>query len=143
MSDPHVLPHTDISTQIAARGGRVTRARAAVLEILRAAGHALTHEEIAAELSARGVAHDRVTLYRNLDWLVANELAHRVTGADRVGRYNAAIDEAHGHAHFHCERCNAVFCLEALKPAVAASLPAGFRLDHAELTLHGRCPNCE
>jgi len=134
-------PH-DIAAQIAARGGRVTRARTALLEVLRAAGQALSHEEIAAALAARGVNPDRVTLYRNLDWLVANDLAHRISGGDRTGRFKAASDELQGHAHFHCERCHAIFCLEALQPAVVASLPAGFRVDHAELTLHGRCPNC-
>ncbi|MGB0128731.1 MAG: Fur family transcriptional regulator [Rhodocyclaceae bacterium] len=133
---------SEIPELISARGGRVTRTRTAVLEILRAADHALTHDEIGAQLSAQGIAHDRVTLYRNLDWLVDKGLAHRVAGTDRVGRFNAAADEAHGHAHFHCASCNAVFCLEALQPAVAATLPAGFQLDHAELTLHGRCPNC-
>ncbi|MGB7989106.1 MAG: Fur family transcriptional regulator [Candidatus Methylophosphatis roskildensis] len=137
------MTHDDsIAARIAACGGRVTRPRAAVFEILLGAGRALTHEEIAAELAARGIAPDRVTLYRNLDWLVANGLAHRVSGADRVSRFNAAGDEQHGHAHFQCDQCNAVFCLEALQPAVAASLPAGFSLDHAELTLHGRCPKC-
>lgn len=132
----------DIASQIAARGGRVTRARAAVLEILQGAGHALSHEDIASELAARGFTPDRVTLYRNLDWLVTNALAHRISSADRVRRFKAARDERQGHAHFHCDQCDALFCLEALQPAVAASLPAGFRLDHADLTLHGRCPDC-
>lgn len=132
----------DIADLISARGGRVTRTRGAALEILRAAGRAMTHDEIGAALAARGIDHDRVTLYRNLDWLVEKGLAHRVTGTDRVGRFNAAADEAHTHAHFHCDGCNTVFCLEALQPAVAATLPRGFTFDHAELTLHGRCPNC-
>lgn len=133
---------TNTSSQIASRGGRVTRARTAVLEILQGANRALSHDEIGTELTTRGIAYDRVTLYRNLEWLVSHELAHRVSGPGRVGRYNATKEERHGHAHFHCDQCNAVFCMESLQPAVAAKLPAGFRLDYAELTLHGRCPKC-
>lgn len=135
-------PMSDIPALIAERGGRVTRTRSAVLGILRAAGRALSHEEIAAALGQDGIAHDRVTLYRTLDWLVSHDLAHRVAGIDRVWRFNAAGDERHSHAHFHCEGCGLVFCLESLQPAIAAVLPQGFRLDHAELTFYGACPNC-
>jgi Fur family ferric uptake transcriptional regulator len=131
-----------IATRIAARGGRVTRPRAAVFGVLLDAGRALTHDEIATALVARGVNPDRVTLYRNLDWLVTKGLAHRVTGADRINRFNAAGDEDHGHVHFHCDACKGVFCMESMQPTIAASLPAGFSFDHAELTLHGRCPGC-
>ena len=55
---------------------------------------------------------DRVTLYRVLEWLVDNGLAHRVTDAQRVFRFSAADDTAKGHAshaHFRCEVCARVF----------------------------------
>lgn len=127
---------------IAARGGRVTRTRTAVLGVLFAAGRPISHDEVGVALDAQGVAHDRVTLYRTLDWLVSHDLAHKVSGPDRAWRFNAVRDEAHGHAHFHCERCGSVFCLESLQPAIAATLPRGFHLGRAELTFHGTCPDC-
>ena len=130
------------ATLIAAHGGRVTRTRTAVLEVLFAAGRPMSHDEVGAALDDRGVAHDRVTLYRTLDWLVAKALAHKVAGADRAWRFNAVSDEGHGHAHFHCEHCGALFCLESLQPAIAATLPQGFHLGRAELTFHGTCPDC-
>lgn len=136
----HALP--DPAALITARGGRVTRTRTAVLEVLFEAGRPLTHDEVSHALGQRGVAHDRVTLYRTLDWLVGRSLAHKVSGPDRAWRFNAARDESHGHAHFHCDRCGTVFCLESLQPAIAATLPSGFRLDYAELTFHGTCPAC-
>lgn len=137
-------PITDASRRISAIGGRATRTRAAVLDILSQAGRPLSHDEVASALDTAAVAHDRVTLYRTLDWLVGQSLAHRVAGADRVWRFNATADErhGHGHAHFHCTECGSVYCLEALQPAIAATLPEGFALERAELTFHGRCPNC-
>lgn len=130
------------AVRIAERGGRATRTRVAVLDILSRAGRPLAHDEVAAALAAAAVEHDRVTLYRTLDWLVTHALAHRVAGTDRVWRFSAALDEAHGHAHFHCARCGAMFCMEALQPVVAATLPCGFECERAELTFHGRCPSC-
>lgn len=136
------LALADSAARIAACGGRSTRTRVAVLDILSGAGRPLAHDELGEALAAQGVAHDRVTLYRTLDWLVTHALAHRVAGADRVWRFNATADEAHGHAHFHCRQCGGVFCLESLHPAIAATLPEGFRLERADLSFHGRCPDC-
>lgn len=132
----------DAAQRISDHGGRATPTRTAALETLSLAGQPLSHDEVGAELIARGVQHDRVTLYRTLDWLVSQGLAHRVNGADRVWRFNAVADEAHSHAHFHCGQCHGVFCLESLQPAIAATLPRGFALERAELNFHGRCPKC-
>ena len=128
---------------IAAHGGRVTRIRVAVVEALDEADHPLTHDELAAALTGSGVAHDRVTLYRALDWLVEQGLAHRVAGSDRAWRYGLIRQAAHQHAHFHCDRCGHVFCLENLQPAFALALPGGYHLERAELILHGACPACQ
>ena len=130
---------------IARHGGRVTQIRVALVEVLFAARQALTHDEIAAALTADGIAHDRVTLYRALDWLSEQGLARRVPGSDRSGRFEAVREGSHRHAHFHCERCGQMFCLESLAPAlttVTDALPDGFRLERAELILHGACPDC-
>jgi Fur family ferric uptake transcriptional regulator len=135
-------PKPDAKRRISERGGRVTPVREAVLEALSQAGQPQSHDELAARLAQIGKGCDRVTLYRTLDWLVSQGLAHRVAGADRAWRFNAVADEALGHAHFHCEACHAVFCLESLQPAIAATLPLGFALSRAELNFHGRCPRC-
>ena len=133
----------DAAHRISATGGRATRTRTAVLDILTRAGGPLSHDEIASALTSAAITHDRVTLYRTLDWLVEQSLAHRVAGADRAWRFNAVADETHGHAHFQCNGCGGVFCLESLKPAIAAALPGGFSLERAELTFYGRCPSCK
>lgn len=135
-------PGADSAARIASLGGRATRTRTAVLDVLSAAGQPLSHDEVAAALGDRQVEYDRVTLYRTLDWLLTHALAHRVCGADRIWRFKAAENEAHSHAHFHCAQCGTVFCLETLQPAIAATLPQGFRLDRAELSFHGTCPRC-
>ncbi len=125
---------------IANHGGRVTRTRVAVVDALDASNHPLTHDEVAANLSEAEVPHDRVTLYRALDWLVDKGIAHRVAGSDRAWRYGIVREAPHQHAHFHCSGCGNVFCLEQVQPAFAIALPGGYQLDRAELILHGICP---
>lgn len=127
---------------IAARGGRITRTRLAVLEILQDSGHSLSHDDLAARLSAAAVPHDRVTLYRTLDWLVEQGLAHRIKGPDRAWRFNIGGEKSEHHAHFHCDRCGHVLCLESVRPDERFALPEGYRTDRAELVFHGTCPDC-
>ena len=64
---PHEHPAATDSARelIAAHGGRVTRTRVAVIEALQRSAHPLSHDEIGAALAADGIAHDRVTLYRD------------------------------------------------------------------------------
>ncbi len=120
---------------------RATPARIRVLEVLLGAARALTHHEIEAQLG--DAVADRVTLYRVLEWLVANGLAHKTIDEARNFRFSAAgTREPHlRHAHFHCDACGRVFCLEAVRPA-RPRLPRGFRSSQVELSIHGACAAC-
>jgi Fur family ferric uptake transcriptional regulator len=83
-----------------------------------------------------------VTLYRALDWLVEQQMAHKINGVDRTWRYNAQREHQHQHAHFQCKYCSQIYCLEHLQPAFLFNLPSGYQLEEVELTLQGRCPQC-
>lgn len=122
---------------IEARGAVATAARVQVLAQLLAADSALSHHVLMAEAAAAGQPLDKVTLYRVLDWLVGQALAHSVTGQDRVRRYSAAHA---GHAHFECEQCGRLYCLR--EPAAPPVTPPGFETRRVDLTLHGRCADC-
>ncbi len=140
-----ISPHSTSSHQrLLDVGARVTPAREQVLQMLLQSPRALSHLDIETAARESGLTFDRVTLYRVLDWLVTQGLAHKIEGRDRVWRFNAATVTAteHGHAHFHCSRCGQVFCLEQLQPSFALTLPAGFRFEKAELTIQGVCPAC-
>jgi Fur family ferric uptake transcriptional regulator len=126
--------------RIRAVGARATPARIRVLELLSAAPLPLSHHDVESALGAGSL--DRVTLYRVLDWLVESGLA--VKGADerRVWRFSLVDGGSHGsHAHFHCESCGRVFCLDMPAPA-PPPLPGGFTLRRAALDLSGRCAQC-
>jgi Fur family ferric uptake transcriptional regulator len=126
------------------RGARATRARIDVLAVLLVADEALSHHDVERRL-ARGHDIDRVTLYRVLEWLTAQGLAHKVAGDDRIWRFSVAGHAdggaVHAHAHFACSECGRVICLEEARvPAIA--LPAGFRRREIEVTVKGTCDTC-
>ncbi len=155
MSISSVLPSQTSGASLQAKsliqeaGERPTLSRQVVLEILLNTPRALTHTEIASAAAEAGNALDRVTLYRVLDWLIDKELAHKIASEDRVWRFNALSRDAqnssstHEHAHFQCKYCGQLYCLDELRPAFAFTLPPGFQCEHAELTLRGRCPDCQ
>lgn len=123
-------------------GARVTRQRVEVLAILLAAPRALTHHEVE-DRANRSLGIDRVTVYRVLEWLTLHALAHKIAGDDRVWRFNAA-DEEHEqrHAHFQCNDCGEVICLDQAVAARSVRLPSGYRPQEVELTVKGFCAGC-
>jgi Fur family ferric uptake transcriptional regulator len=129
-------------TMIQELGSRATVARVSVLNVLLSSHYALTHGQIEQALGVKDGEIEKVTLYRVLDWLVHQELAHKIVGADRVWRFNAQRHPVPRHAHFNCNDCGKVFCLENLNPVFAVILPQGFRLQKADLSLQGLCPGC-
>ncbi|MBU0656796.1 MAG: transcriptional repressor [Gammaproteobacteria bacterium] len=144
MTQPDSLPGGELTARnlLQQTHGRVTPARVGVLGILLNANAALSHQEIEQTALRQGLSADRVTLYRALDWLVEQGLAHKIAGADRTWRYNAQAGIPHQHAHFHCKQCEQVFCLENLQPTLLFGLPDGYQIDEVELNLQGSCPDC-
>jgi len=137
-------PYPQSENILQAAGQRPTAARCAVLGVLLEAERALTHLEIGTRLG-EGVQVNRVTLYRVLEWLVQRRLAHKIAGEDRIWRFNALPPEeggGHHHAHFQCNQCSNVSCLEGMSTTFALALPAGFRSQEVELTIRGICDTC-
>ena len=124
-------------------GGRNTEARRNVLACLIAAGRALSHAEIEAQLADTDL--DRVTLYRVLEWLVEQSLAHRVgglSGFDRAMRFAFSRPERRSaHAHFQCVQCGTTMCLDDVA-VPALPVPGGIELQGIELAAFGYCASC-
>lgn len=137
--------------RLRALGARVTQPRLCILACLIDSETPLTHQAVIDRLPVGGEAIDRVTVYRVLDWLVEQGLAHKRAGNDRVFRFSlreheAARAEVHRqHSHFHCSRCERTFCLEdqsAPEPPPPPRVPNGFAVEHVELTVNGVCAEC-
>lgn len=115
-----------------------TPARIAVYATLLAAERPRSHVDIQRELPLL----DRVTVYRVLDWLVHEGLAHRVVDATGIWHFAPSVDQARSeHAHFHCDRCGQFYCLTET-PAPRLTLPPGFIGKKRGLVIGGTCAGC-
>ncbi|WP_052190992.1 Fur family transcriptional regulator [Chitinibacter sp. ZOR0017] len=118
---------------------RQTPARVHILATLLGAQRPLSHQDVQELLEP---SLDRVTVYRVLDWLTAENLAHKLAGDDRVWRFSAA-KAPHHHAHFHCQQCGKFYCLEDIRTDLPMALPKHFVADSVEITVKGLCANCQ
>jgi Fur family transcriptional regulator, ferric uptake regulator len=139
-------PIAAANSLLATLPGRRTRGRSHILAALIAARRALTHTEIEAVLPP-DVVLDRVTLYRILEWLNEHNMVHRVAGADRAVRFafsgdnSAVASKAEMHAHFQCDTCGRVVCLDAVQTKLP-KLENGFTARKADVLVHGQCDQC-
>lgn len=129
----------DTTSRLRATGARVTGARVAILELLTRANRALSHREV--ELALESAHIDRVTVYRVLDWLTGEGLAHKIADDERVYRFSVVGRRDESHAHFKCRACGNVFCLP-VGSALDLQLPQGFRGEEIELSVRGVCAAC-
>jgi Fur family transcriptional regulator, ferric uptake regulator len=138
----HSSTESRAAALLTATGARLTRSRIEVLAALLRTDEALTHHEVERRLRRGRV--DRVTLYRVLEWLTAQGLAHKLSGEDRVWRFSAAgSTHARGtrHAHFECSSCGKVICLDKARLR-SIPLPAGYRRSDVTVTIKGSCDRC-
>lgn len=125
-------------------GAKLTTPRRLILGLLQAAPAPQTHRDVLEGLHTLQLAGiDRVTVYRVLDWLVEQGLAHKAADGQGIFRFSQAqpgmVHES--HVHFRCTRCGGVFCLKDAPPQ-RPKLPKGFRLGGMTVDIRGECASC-
>src|SRR6266478_3544951 len=78
------------------------------------------------------------TVYNCLDALVKCGLVRQVTLDRGATHFCPNMSE---HCHFYCDNCDKVFDI-SLPSKTGLPLPKGFRAEHFEIAIHGRCPAC-
>ncbi len=86
---------------------------------------------------------DKSTLYRNLSTFESAGLIHRVNDHTGIAKYAFGEAASHGkeHAHFVCDDCETVYCVEGT-PAPKLEVPSGFKAKDVETIIRGTCANC-
>lgn len=131
------------SARLRAAGLRVTSTRLDILRILAQAPAPMNAQDVFTTLGVRTA--DRVTVYRTLNSFVRAGLVHRIDPGDRVWRFGLTDTGHADHAHFVCDTCGAVECLE--NAAIRVSVEGDTRQRAARITqrdvyLHGECDSC-
>jgi Fur family zinc uptake transcriptional regulator len=129
----------------AQRGARLTEVRRTVLELILQAGEPIGAYALLDRLKDRSGQSKPPTVYRALDFLLAQGLIHRV---ERLNAFVGCFEEA-DHPHpvqfFICGDCGSVMEVEdaAIGSAVATIAAAtGFVVKQAIVEVEGRCADC-
>jgi Fur family zinc uptake transcriptional regulator len=129
-----------------AHGARLTKLRREVLTILASDHRPLGAYEIMDRLAQQGPRPAPITVYRALDFLIENGLAHRLASR------NAFLACLHNHPagdsvmFLICERCGAVgeSSSQPVKDALAdAAREAGFAPGRPLIEVTGLCAHCQ
>lgn len=131
-----------VADELRGVGLRVTAARVALLETVRAGDH-LDVETIAGGVRDR-VGHISLqAVYEGLHALTAAGLVRRIQPGDSPARFEGRVGD--NHHHLVCRGCGAmqdVDCAAGHAPCLEPVDEAGYLVDKAEVTFWGLCPNC-
>ena len=119
---------------------RATRQREAIASVIRRAKRPLSPQEVLD--AARGAvrALGLATVYRNLKRLVAEGEVEVITLPGESPRYEAR--RSGHHHHFQCTTCRRVYDIPGCPGNLRRMAPRGFRVEHHDVTLYGRCSDC-
>ncbi|MGV9423153.1 Fur family transcriptional regulator [Streptomyces sp. NPDC003656] len=130
------------AAELRGAGLRVTAARVALLDAVRAGDH-LGVEAIADKVRDR-VGHISLqAVYDALHALTAAGLIRRIEPAGSPARFEGRVGDNHHHAV--CRSCGVVVdvdCAVGHAPCLTASDDRGFIIDEAEVVYWGTCPDC-
>lgn len=131
-----------IAEELRGAGLRVTAARAALLDAVRAGDH-LGVEAIAAGVRDRIGQVSLQAVYDALNALTQAGLVRRIEPAGSPARYEGRLRD--NHHHLVCRSCGTVAdvdCAVGHAPCLTPSDDHGFAIDEAEVTYWGLCPGC-
>jgi len=123
-------------------GLRVTAARIALLETVRAGDH-LDVDAIANRVRDRLGSISVQAVYEALHALTAAGLIARIEPAGHPARFEGRVGD--NHHHIVCRSCGTVVdvdCVVGEPPCLTAADDQGFSIDEAQVIFWGLCPDC-
>ena len=124
-------------------GLRVTAARIALLETVRAGDH-LDVDTIANRVRDRLGSISVQAVYEALHALTAAGLIARIEPAGHPARFEGRVGD--NHHHIVCRSCGTVVdvdCVVGEPPCLTAADDQGFSIDEAQVIFWGLCPHCQ
>ena len=119
---------------------RTTRQRTAIKDVIESAKRPLSPQEILDAARDKVTGLGLATVYRNLKLLLAEGAVEAITLSGENPLYEAA--RSGHHHHFQCMNCRRVYDMEGCPGDLRRLAPRGFRVEHHEVTLYGRCSDC-
>ena len=131
-----------IYKKIRSNGGRLTKIRKAIIEILFKSPCLLSSSNITSRLKVRKIRPNRSTMYRELVFLVRNDIITKNTIAHK-DYFELPRDH---HHHLVCVNCNSiqkvVIGKHLQKHEEKIEKENEFKIINHSLEFYGRCRNC-
>ena len=134
-------------TRLSQAGERMTAPRRRVLSLLLETGEPVKAYDLIARFGADGQAAKPPTVYRALEFLERQGMAHRIASisayvactADALGE-----DKVHAAAFLICDCCGAAeeVAVQGGDAFARAAAGAGYAIERTTIEGHGRCPAC-
>jgi Fur family ferric uptake transcriptional regulator len=131
------------TSQLRARGFRMTPQRMVILHVLHHSGEHLSPVEVFEHASRDLPGLTETTVYRTLEFLAENGLAHSARTHSGHLIYEIARQD---HHHLVCRKCGAEIWIDHAQLAkVYNQLEAssGYRFIDSHVTFFGLCPECQ
>lgn len=122
------------------KGLKKTKVRKALIKHFMKMNHAQSYNDLQ---SALVVEIDKSTLYRNLTSFENAGIIHRINDHSGITKYafGESPDKGSEHAHFVCETCKTVYCIESLD-IIQLNVPKGFKTKNVQTIVRGICADC-
>lgn len=135
---------SEILKKLASQGFRITLARKAIIDLLMRKPEPLSAKEIQTEFFEEKIQIDKVTIYRELEFLEKNGVIVPVQFDDRNRRYE--ISTLSHHHHLICERCrrveDVVLQNELGEEELLIEKNKHFKVTRHSLEFFGLCASC-
>jgi Fur family transcriptional regulator, stress-responsive regulator len=134
----------DLEERLREAGLRVTSSRVAVLRVLSEADDHPRVDQVIERVRLSGLSISTQAAYDVCEALRERGLARRIALAGGPARYEARVGD--NHHHLVCRACGLavdVECAVGHTPCLDPADRRGFRLDEAEVTYWGVCPDCQ
>lgn len=122
---------------------RPTVNRILVVDALMHSKHPMSMMDLETQLETL----EKSSIFRVLTLLLQHDVVHAIEDGRGIVKYEMCHGDGHCsvddmHAHFYCEKCHNVYCLEEISlPKV--DLPEGYELKSINFMIKGTCPNCK
>jgi Fe2+ or Zn2+ uptake regulation protein len=135
-------PTRPVAEELHGAGLRVTAARVAILETVRAGDH-LDVEAIATGVRGRLGHVSTQAVYEALHALTAAGLVQRIEPEGSPARFEGRVGD--NHHHLVCRSCGKITdvdCAVGHAPCLEPISSAGYQVEQADVTYWGICPEC-
>lgn len=123
---------------------RVTNCRIDVIDYFIGKSKALSQGDLEKSFKE----YDRVTLYRTLNSFLEAGILHKIPNDTGMATYGLCHETCtpkhhiHDHAHFKCNNCGTIECLESPLTTTNILLPQGYMMENINLIVDGVCRHC-